>query len=108
MLRTLQRGLPVGGLVRGRAGSRHEITTQYANQTITRGLRSAKGKIRLRVPPGGDQGQMHPIHERGKPEPRPELMNGRGPRAAIASLFVTPCSRSRAAAWRATAEAQFM
>jgi group II intron reverse transcriptase/maturase len=53
----------------------YEITTQHANQIITRGRRVANGPIRLRVPGDVIKTKCSRYMQRGKPERRPELLN---------------------------------
>jgi len=53
----------------------YEITVQHGNTKLTGGIRSANGRIALRVPPDVIKAKCAPYRRRGKPWHRPGLQN---------------------------------
>jgi hypothetical protein len=53
----------------------YQITVQHCNTKLTSGIRSANGRIALRVPPDVIRAKCAPYRRRGKPWHRPQLQN---------------------------------
>jgi len=66
-------------ITHARTGKAHflgyDITTQYANDKITRGQRAVNGSIGLRVPREAIMRRCSQYMRRGKPECRPQMLN---------------------------------
>jgi hypothetical protein len=53
----------------------YQITVQHGNTKLTGGIRSANGRIALRVPRDVIKAKCAPYRRRGKPWHRPQLQN---------------------------------